>query len=93
MPMVNPGSIIWAIIKLMKLFIKKKLAQRIIMCKIDALQTELGYTKEQLPPIFGGTYDGATFEDQIKEGLARRQDAIANFQLPEVESIFQDSIK
>jgi hypothetical protein len=54
MPMVNPGTLMSMILKLMKLFLKKKLAQRIVLCSTEDLYEKHGYDRgefEICPPL------------------------------------------
>ena len=74
--MVNAGPIINVILTICKLFLKKKLAERIKVVPQDKLTSEFGYTSGSLPPCLGGTFTGK-YEAQVKEALDRRAESVA----------------
>eukprot|EP00041_Stephanoeca_diplocostata_P003061 m.31643 g.31643 ORF g.31643 m.31643 type:complete len:207 (-) comp14010_c0_seq2:676-1296(-) len=81
MVLVEGGLVIRWCMKLMKLFIKKKLAQRIVLCSSkDDLYTTYGYRREHLPSVFGGTYEGSV-EDFVRASLERRKVSVEKVQI------------
>ena len=75
MPMVNAGLIVRAMLKLCKVFLKKKIADRMIICKQDELMSAHGYSPETLPPVLGGTCTSPTYEDWAKAQMAAREES------------------
>ena len=73
MPCVNAGPILRAMLKLCKLFLKRKIADRIIVCKQEELMTKYGFTADMLPPLLGGTCTEPTYETWAKAQLAARE--------------------
>jgi len=82
LPMVNPGRIMTAILALFKLFLKKKMRDRIILTKSENLYKKHGYTLDMLPSKFGGTFDGDGYTEILKARMKRRLENVANFTLP-----------
>jgi hypothetical protein len=81
MPLVNAGPIMAACMKLFKLFIKKKLADRMVVCRDqEELYTTLGYSRAGMPERLGGTFTG-DYEASMREALARRAASIQSFTL------------
>ena len=53
------------------------------MCTQKQLFDEHGYTPEAMPPLLGGTYAGATFEDWMASQLAKRAASMAKVRVVE----------
>ena len=75
MPMVNAGPIVRAMLKLCKVFLKKKIADRMLICKQDELMSAHGFSPETLPPVLGGTCTSPTYEDWAKAQMAAREES------------------
>ena len=73
MPCVNAGPILRAMLKLCKVFLKQKIADRVLVCKQDELVTKHGYSPDSLPPLLGGTCTKPTYEEWARGQLAARE--------------------
>ena len=73
MPMVNAGPIVRAMLALCKVFLKKKIADRIVSCKQDDLVKKHGFAPESLPPLLGGTCTSPTYEEWARAQLEARE--------------------
>jgi len=73
MPCVNAGPILRACLKLCKLFLKQKIADRVLICRQDDLVGKYGYSPDSLPPLLGGTCAKPTYEEWARAQLAARE--------------------
>ena len=82
MAMVDAPLMIWAMMKLVSLFIKKKLRDRMfIVTTAQLLASGLFASPADIPKNCGGTFEG-DYSTWLQERLARRAKAIAAVQLP-----------
>ena len=75
MPCVNAGPILRAMLKLCKLFLKQKIADRVIVCKQEELLSKYGYNPDTLPPLLGGTCTAPSYEEWAKAQLTAREES------------------
>eukprot|EP00286_Rhodomonas_abbreviata_P019147 CAMPEP_0181311258 /NCGR_PEP_ID=MMETSP1101-20121128/13037_1 /TAXON_ID=46948 /ORGANISM="Rhodomonas abbreviata, Strain Caron Lab Isolate" /LENGTH=280 /DNA_ID=CAMNT_0023417969 /DNA_START=30 /DNA_END=872 /DNA_ORIENTATION=- len=80
-PIVDAGSIISAILKLCKVFLSKKLAERMIVCSHEDLQTKHGIDPSGLPPFLGGSLE-SSYDDWLQSKLARRAASVGLVKVP-----------
>ena len=64
----------------MKLFLKKKFADRMHLVTRKELTTKLGYPRESLPPFAGGEYE-SDFVEVLRAKLAKRTSTIGKVTL------------
>mmetsp|Transcript_20848 Transcript_20848/g.54191 ORF Transcript_20848/g.54191 Transcript_20848/m.54191 type:complete len:290 (+) Transcript_20848:180-1049(+) len=89
LPCVNVNIIFKVIIKLAKLFLSKKLQERIVVCTNAELYEKYGYDKATMPSSVGGdvpvgqSYDEdfKAYDDMIRERLQRRRESIAKVRI------------
>ena len=81
MPCVNAGPILRAMLKLCKVFLKKKIADRILVCKQEELVSKHGYSAETLPPLLGGTCTEPTYESWMRSQLEAREESKAKVKI------------
>ena len=72
MLMVNGGYLIRMMVALCKVFLKKKLADRITTCTESYLYEKLGFDAATLPPLLGGTCT-TDYESWAKAQLEKRE--------------------
>jgi len=79
--MVDNGPLVATFISLCKLFLSKKLQERIIACSSESLITQHGFNAALLPPLLGGTFPGS-MEEWLRDALARRAESVRCVQIP-----------
>lgn len=87
MPCVNAGPILRACLKLCKVFLKAKIANRVLVCKQDDLMSKHGFSAEELPPLLGGTCTKPTYEEWAKAQLAAREVSKQKVQISDAVAI------
>jgi hypothetical protein len=75
MPCVNAGPILRVMLALCKVFLKKKIADRIIVCKQADLITKHSFAPESLPALLGGTCEKPTYEEWCRAQLVAREES------------------
>jgi hypothetical protein len=82
MPMVDAGVVFRTCLRICKVFLKKKIADRIWICDQDALYADHGFDRARLPPVLGGT-SATDYAAWASAQLARRAASVAAVVVPD----------
>jgi hypothetical protein len=82
-PLVDCGLFFRVLIKMMKLFLTKKMQERLVACSQDDLYVQYGFDRATMPSFLGGDVNPQSLEDEhaayasfIRACLARRDESI-----------------
>lgn len=79
--LTDAGRVMRWVVVFARMFLKKKLQERIVVCTRDELFEEYGFERSGLPALFDGTHPGSLHES-IRARLERRAESIRRVQIP-----------
>ena len=75
MYMLNSGLFLRMVMRLVKLFLKKKLRERMVVCTTEELFEAQGFDRAAMPAVVGGTAPDLAYTAWLDARLARAEES------------------